>query len=48
MLRNKHLASVNTMFKLKQPLNAMVILIPILLQTNANMHAQLFFLYIGL
>ena len=48
MLRNKHLASVITMFKLKRPLIAMVFLIPILLQTKANRHVQLFFLYIGL
>jgi hypothetical protein len=36
------------MFKLKRPLIGTVILIPILLQTKANMHAQLIFLYIGL
>jgi hypothetical protein len=48
MLRNKHLASVITMFKFKQPINVMVILTPILLQTKTNKHAQLFFLYIGL
>ncbi len=48
ILQNKHLASVITMFKLKRPLIGTVILIPILLQTKANMHAQLIFLYIGL
>ncbi len=48
MLRNKHLASVITMFKLKRPLIAMKFLTPILLQTKANIDVQLFFLYIGL